>query len=144
MNFKEIRQKREFILHGLDTIMEITAGCRNNPSEIDESFIMAIVLRGRTSAHKVQMTLALPFKKWPQSLILASHKAETKPIDHSRKYYNYHNALCLSLQNFALALSSVSLKGHFNSQEKLKQCLCKILGWQTKSIMVCYVIFWSV
>ena len=24
-----------------------------------------------------------------------------------------------------------------------KQCLCKILGWQTKSIMVCYGIFWS-
>ena len=24
-----------------------------------------------------------------------------------------------------------------------KQCLCKILGWQTKSIMVCYDIFWS-
>ena len=24
-----------------------------------------------------------------------------------------------------------------------RQCLCKILGWQTKSIMVCYGIFWS-
>ena len=24
-----------------------------------------------------------------------------------------------------------------------KQCLCNILGWQTKSIMVCYGIFWS-
>ena len=33
---------------------------------------------------------------------------------------------------------------HFNSQEKLRrQCLCKILGWQTKSIMVCYDILWS-
>ena len=24
-----------------------------------------------------------------------------------------------------------------------KQCLCKILGWQTKSVMVCYGIFWG-
>ena len=25
----------------------------------------------------------------------------------------------------------------------VKQCLCKILGWRKKSIMVCYGIFWS-
>ena len=30
-------------------------------------------------------------------------------IDHSRNTITYHNALCLSLQNFAYALSSVSL-----------------------------------
>ena len=24
-----------------------------------------------------------------------------------------------------------------------RQCLCKILGWQAKSIMACYGIFWS-
>ena len=30
-------------------------------------------------------------------------------IDHSRNTITYHNALCLSLQNFAKALSSVSL-----------------------------------
>ena len=35
------------------------------------------------------------------------------------------------------------LLGQFNSQEKLKQCLYKILEWQTKSIVVCYDIFWS-
>ena len=28
-------------------------------------------------------------------------------------------------------------------QEKLKTMLIQILGWQTKSIMVCYGIFWS-
>ena len=41
----------------------------------------------------------------------------------------YHNALCLSPQN--------------GPKRNWKQCLCKILGWETKSIMVCYGIFGS-
>ena len=31
----------------------------------------------------------------------------------------------------------------FLLQRNWRQCLCKILGWQTKSVMVCYGIFWS-
>ena len=54
----------------------------------------------------------------------------------------YHNALCLSPQNFAYALSSISL-GRKWPQEKLKTMLMQVLGWQTKSIMVWYGIFWS-
>ena len=54
----------------------------------------------------------------------------------------YHNALCLSPQNFAYALFSVSLGAILTPKRNWRQCLCKILGWQTKSIMVYYGIFW--
>ena len=65
------------------------------------------------------------------------------PIDHSRTTITYHNALCLSPQNFAYALSSVSLGAILTPKRNWRQCVCKILGWQTKSIMVCFGIFWS-
>ena len=45
----------------------------------------------------------------------------------------YHNALCLSPQ---------ILHKH-GPKRNWKQCLFRFLGWQTKSIMVCYGIFWS-
>ena len=35
------------------------------------------------------------------------------------------------------------LGGISTPQKNLRKCLCKILGWQTKSIMVCSGIFWS-
>ena len=38
---------------------------------------------------------------------------------------------------------SVSLRAILTPKRNWRQCLCKILGWQTKSIMVCYGIFWS-
>ena len=38
---------------------------------------------------------------------------------------------------------SVSLGTSLTPKRNWRQCLCKILGWQTKSIMVCYGIFWS-
>ena len=65
-------------------------------------------------------------------------------IDHSRNTVTYHNALCLSPQNFAEALSSVWPGSQNGPKGNWKQCLCKLLGRQTKSIMVCYGIFWSV
>ena len=34
------------------------------------------------------------------------------------------------------------LLGPFSPKRNWRQCVCKILGWQTKSIMVCYGIFW--
>ena len=49
-------------------------------------------------------------------------------IDHSRKYHN-----------IPWALSLVSL----GPKKNWKQCLYKILEWPTKSIMVCYGIFWN-
>ena len=55
----------------------------------------------------------------------------------------YHNAFCLSPQNFAYALFSVSLGAVLTPKRNWRQWLSKILGWQTKSIMVCYGIFWS-
>ena len=55
----------------------------------------------------------------------------------------YLNPLCLSPQNFAQALSSVSLGSWNGAKRKWKQCLCKILWWQTKRIKVCYGILWS-
>ena len=60
----------------------------------------------------------------------------------------YHNAVCFSPQNFAEALFSVSLGAILTPKRNWKQCSCKILGRQTKSIMVCYgisgVINWIV
>ena len=53
----------------------------------------------------------------------------------------YHNALCLSPQNFAQALFSASFSwGHFNSQEKLKTMLMQNFGVTNKEhyAMVCY------
>ena len=38
---------------------------------------------------------------------------------------------------------SVSLRAILTPKRNWRQCLCKILGWQTKSITVCYRIFWS-
>ena len=55
----------------------------------------------------------------------------------------YLNPLCLSPQNFAQALSSVSLGSWNGAKRKWKQCLRKILWWQTKRIKVCYGILWS-
>ena len=55
----------------------------------------------------------------------------------------YHNTLCWSLQNFAEELSLVSLGSLNGPKRNWKQCLCKILEWPTKSIMVCYDIFCS-
>ena len=55
----------------------------------------------------------------------------------------YHNTLCWSLLNFAETLSSVSLGSWNGPKRNWKQCLCKILGGQTKSIMGCYGVFWS-
>ena len=37
----------------------------------------------------------------------------------------------------------VSLGAILTPKRNWRQCLCKILGWQTKSIMVCYDIFCS-
>ena len=55
----------------------------------------------------------------------------------------YHNALYLWTQNFAQALFSVSLGAILTPERNWRQCLCKIWGSQTKSIIVCYGIFWS-
>ena len=44
----------------------------------------------------------------------------------------YHNALCLSPQNFAQALFSVSLGAILTPKRNWGQCLCKSLGWQNK------------
>ena len=40
-------------------------------------------------------------------------------------------------------LSSVSLGATLTPEGNWTQCLCKLLEWQSKSIMVCYVIFCS-
>ena len=59
----------------------------------------------------------------------------------------YRNALCLSPQNFwslAKALFSVSLGAIWTPKRNWRKCLCKILGWQTKSIMICYLLKGSI
>ena len=66
--------------------------------------------------------------------ICASGEAELTTTENT---ITYHNALCFSPQNFAYALLSVSLGTILTSKRN------KILGCQTKSIMVCYDIFWS-
>ena len=38
---------------------------------------------------------------------------------------------------------SASVRAILTPKRNWRQCLCKILGWETKSIMVCYSIFWS-
>ena len=64
--------------------------------------------------------------------------------DHSRNTITYHNALCLSPQNLAYWNIVFSFSwGHLSPKRNWRHCLCKILGWQAKSIMVCYGIFWS-
>ena len=55
----------------------------------------------------------------------------------------YHYALCFLPQNFAWALFSVSLGATSTPKRNWRQCLRKILGWQTNSIMVCYGSFCS-
>ena len=53
------------------------------------------------------------------------------------QFQKYHNTLCfLSLQNFAWVLLLYSLGTIVSPRRKWKQCLCKILEGQTKSIMV--------
>ena len=53
-----------------------------------------------------------------------------------------HNALCLSPQNLHKHCLQFLL-GPISPKRNWRQCVCKILGWQTKSIMVCYGTFWS-
>lgn len=65
--------------------MEIKQAVAIIRSEI-ESFILASVFRGRTSAKKVQMTFALPFKKWRHALIPANHKALNRITEKNQNY----------------------------------------------------------
>ena len=51
-------------------------------------------------------------------------------------FQKYHNTLCLSLHNFASVLLLFSLGTKVSPRRKWKQCLCKILEVQTKSILV--------
>ena len=51
-------------------------------------------------------------------------------------FQKYHNTLCLSLQNFAQVLLLFSVGTIVSPSGKWKQCFCKILEGQTKSIMV--------
>ena len=50
----------------------------------------------------------------------------------------YHNDLCLSPPVQFLLGAVLTPKSNWR-----QCCLCKILEWQTKIIMVCYGIFWS-
>ena len=62
-----------------------------------------------------------------------------------KKTITYHNALCLSPPKFYISIV-FSFSWELNGTKRnWKQWLCKILGWQTKSIMVCYGFFleWS-
>ena len=52
------------------------------------------------------------------------------------QYQKYHNNLPLCFQNFAEALFLFSLGTYNGPKRYWKQCLCKILEGQTKSIMV--------
>ena len=56
------------------------------------------------------------------------------------QYKKYHNTLCLSTQNFAETLFPVSFGIIVSPKRKYKQCLCNILGGQTKCIMVFFVL----
>ena len=58
---------------------------------------------------------------------------EQKVVGHFQKF---HNTLCLSLQNLSQLLLLFYLGTMVSPRRKWKQCLCKILGGQTKSIMV--------
>ena len=68
-----------------------------------------------------------------------SHRQLTTP----ENTITYHNAPRLPPQHFAQALFSFSLWAILTPKRNWRQCLCKILEWQTKSIIVCYGIFWS-
>ena len=46
-------------------------------------------------------------------------------------------------KNLKRELLSVSLGAILTPKRNWRQCLSKILGWQTKRIMLCYDIFWS-
>ena len=52
------------------------------------------------------------------------------------QFQKCHDTLCLSLQNFAKALFLFSHGTYNGPKRHWKQCLCKILEGQTKSIMV--------
>ena len=53
----------------------------------------------------------------------------------------YHNTLFVT-PKFCISIV-FSFSWGRGPKRNWRQCLCKILGWQTKSIMVCYGIFWS-
>ena len=55
-------------------------------------------------------------------------------------FKNTINTLCLSLQNFAKSLFSFSPGTYNGSKRNWKQCLCKLLEGQTKSIMVLLIL----
>jgi len=59
--------------------------------------------------------------------------SEQKVIGH---FQNFDNTLCLSLRNLSQLLSLFYLGIIVSPRRKWKQCLCKILGGQTKSIKV--------
>ena len=97
--------------------------------------------RGRAGGGAYFQTVLMPdgskknFGDWPSPL---SQSLDDRPpylklwirhcIDHSRKYHN-----------IPWALSLVSL----GPKRNWKQCLHKILELPTKSVMVCYGIFWN-
>ena len=58
-------------------------------------------------------------------------------ISNSKKY---HSTVCLSTQNFAQALFIFTFGIYNDPERNWKQCLCKILGGQTKNIMVFFVL----
>ena len=87
-------------------------------------------------------------REWKRSILLEtalhmSDRAYDAEIDHSRKYHNIPSCSLLVTSKFCISIVFSFSWGHFNSQQKLQTMLMKNLGWQTKSIMVCYGIFWS-
>ena len=71
---------------------------------------------------------------------------ETKPLIASKQSLFYFYFRSFQRHRRARELTSSVLQfllGPFSPKRNWRQCVCKILGWQTKSIMVCYGTFWS-
>ena len=72
---------------------------------------------------------------WDMTLLdFAKCKQPNWPLQ--KNTITYHNALCSSPPKFKKALFSVSLGAILPPKRNWRQCLCKMLGWQTKTIMV--------
>ena len=78
----------------------------------------------------------------PKTFKKCSHKKHIA-IDHYRKYHNIPQCSLFVTPKLCLSIVFSFSWGHCNSQEKLKTMFLQMLGWQTKSIMVCYGIFCS-
>ena len=76
------------------------------------------------------MTSGRWLKRVPNKTVTCLVRSSPEQLTTPENTTTYHNALCLSPQNFTYALFSVSLGAILHPKRNWRQCLSKTLGWE--------------